>query len=507
MNLTFYDKISKLKYPFRDSYWLFLIIFLVIPITKDSLVFAFEKDVVSVKDFGAKGDGVIDDIAAFELAIKNLKEWETLYIPNGVYRISRPFTILNKHRIKIRSDGVLKPHDNFVGDYLVEFINKLPDEIIPSMGMNIVVDNLTIDCEWKTRGVLFDGVYDFSVRDLHVWRPFGHGIKIRRAQEGSFWKPVIFAGKDRIFIDTKDVEDWDPKKAYKSGEKVKVNFPPFNHEKSYKKGDIVNYENRLYRSLEDFNTGKKPSDNPTSWEWVHFEYFIATDLPGNINKNPNSYTARNPDKSKRYWRPFYPTESALEIISEGDMDTIDNIKFFNLIIRSSANNPLIRIDNHGNPLKPLKIEFYASQIHIITEQYINAFNKKINNVNQYGGKLTNPDHLILIHVPNSFGLKFIGGNIQLGRAPKSKAFQFGTLDKKGDPGSGNTAMTFLNSFSIEGTGFGQVGISILPSVRTQSKWFQNGVFINLNGESSTKIIDIDNELRAFKIYKSPAYND
>lgn len=462
------------------------------------LVFADQVDVVNVKSFGAKGDGINDDIIAFESALKSLKDWETLYIPSGTYRISKTLVILNKHRIKIRNDGVIKPHRAFSDDYLVKFINSSPDEIIPSMGMNIIMDNLTIDCEWKTRGVLFDGIYDFSIKDLHIWKPFGHGIKIIRAQEGSFWKPVIFAGKERVNPPFNYIKDWNQREKYKAGDIVKINYPLYENIKSYKKGQIIHYENKLYRSLKDFNQGKLPTDNPDCWEWIPFEYFIATTLSDNVDKNPhsdkNAYTTRNAESNKKYWRPFYPNESALEIVSEGKGATIDNVKFFNLIIRSATNNPLIRIDNIDNPLRPLKIEFYAPQIHVVTEPYINAFNKNKDFVYSYGGEISIPENFIMLHAVSSYGLKIIGGNIQLGILKRSKAIQFGTLGKKNDTGSGNTSLIFLNSFSIEGTGFGQIGVSVMPSVKTFSKWFQSGVFIILRGDKAFEVIDLHKEI-------------
>lgn len=68
-------------------------------------------DRVSVKDFGAKGDGVTDDAAAINRAIKNtftvdsttaFKERRTLYFPGGRYKIGSTISIF--------------PHSTIVGD-------------------------------------------------------------------------------------------------------------------------------------------------------------------------------------------------------------------------------------------------------------------------------------------------------------------------------------------------------------------------------------------------------
>ena len=68
-------------------------------------------DRISVKDFGAKGDGVTDDAAAINRAIKNVftvdsvlsfKDRRTLYFPGGVYKIGSTISIY--------------PHATIVGD-------------------------------------------------------------------------------------------------------------------------------------------------------------------------------------------------------------------------------------------------------------------------------------------------------------------------------------------------------------------------------------------------------
>jgi parallel beta-helix repeat protein len=47
-----------------------------------------ERDVVSVKDFGAVGDGVTDDTAAIQAAVESLATGSTLYFPDGTYLVS-----------------------------------------------------------------------------------------------------------------------------------------------------------------------------------------------------------------------------------------------------------------------------------------------------------------------------------------------------------------------------------------------------------------------------------
>jgi hypothetical protein len=60
-----------------------------VPRTVDSKV----RDRISVKDFGAIGDGVVDDTAAIQSAINTLGPWKKLYFPTGKYVISSELTL------------------------------------------------------------------------------------------------------------------------------------------------------------------------------------------------------------------------------------------------------------------------------------------------------------------------------------------------------------------------------------------------------------------------------
>lgn len=65
-------------------------------------------DTVSVKDFGASGNGVTDDTAAFIAAIAAMAKGRKLYIPYGVYLISSTLTL--NRAITIIGDG--RENDN-----------------------------------------------------------------------------------------------------------------------------------------------------------------------------------------------------------------------------------------------------------------------------------------------------------------------------------------------------------------------------------------------------------
>jgi hypothetical protein len=64
------------------------------------------RETVSVKDFGAVGDGVTDDILAIEAA---LAASSNIYFPTGVYGISRPI-VIQKEKVNLRGPGGYGPY-------------------------------------------------------------------------------------------------------------------------------------------------------------------------------------------------------------------------------------------------------------------------------------------------------------------------------------------------------------------------------------------------------------
>lgn len=63
-------------------------------------------ETVSVKDFGAVGDGTTDDTAAIQAAINSVAISGAVYMPAGVYKITA--TILIDKRIKLYGDGAIE---------------------------------------------------------------------------------------------------------------------------------------------------------------------------------------------------------------------------------------------------------------------------------------------------------------------------------------------------------------------------------------------------------------
>ena len=74
-------------------------------VTDDSAAAAAPTSTVSVKDFGAKGDGVTDDSAAFNAAIESLAQTGgTVFVPAGVYGLGHP-VVIDQNNITLTGKG------------------------------------------------------------------------------------------------------------------------------------------------------------------------------------------------------------------------------------------------------------------------------------------------------------------------------------------------------------------------------------------------------------------
>jgi hypothetical protein len=88
------------------------------------------RDTVSVKDFGAVGDGVADDTAAIQAAINTNKE---VFVPNGTYLITSA--------LAMASGQTLRGESNV---YTILKVNSAINAINISDTSNVVIDNLYI---------------------------------------------------------------------------------------------------------------------------------------------------------------------------------------------------------------------------------------------------------------------------------------------------------------------------------------------------------------------------
>ena len=447
---------------------------------------------LSVRDFGALGDDVTDDLAAFNLATTALAPWQTLYIPPGQYRLSNTWIIQNKYRHRIICEGVLKPHGAHT-DYLVKFTNNTGDPLVPSMGQQGFVKTLWIDCEWKCRGVFIEKSYETTFEQLMVWRPYGHGLKTPMLQEVTFIQPAIISGKARVDATITAAAVWSNATTYTVGQVVKGDYPTYAAGTTYAKDDAVLSAGFAYRSLIASNLGNTPVSNADKWERIPIEYFEATALAGNLNKNPHDastdYSTRSSIAGNKFWEPVYPDEAAWEMAGEGA--TIDNCKVWNFITRANAHDVVMRVDSREQSLAVLKLELFACQFHSLTSAYVSAFNADPAYTAAYGGTISNPTCPVMLWLADSSNTKIFGGQFQCGNLAYCKGILVGGRNV----GMSNPRGMLIGTH-IEGTagGSNQVGISVQRSTESfGSQWYQEGLSNVLPGTNCVEKWDLDGE--------------
>jgi hypothetical protein len=102
---------------------------------------------VSVKDFGAVGDGVTDDTAAITNAISNIASGGVLEFPFGAYKITSSISQDISGSIILEGDNSTISYENASH---TEYAIRLND----TSGVDIVINNLTIDGTKKANKIL-----------------------------------------------------------------------------------------------------------------------------------------------------------------------------------------------------------------------------------------------------------------------------------------------------------------------------------------------------------------
>lgn len=112
-------------------------------------------EVVSVKDFGAKGDGVTDDTAAFQAALNGASVGGTVFVPSGTYRLTATLILVKPLSLcgvgvagsilKFSGcDGISVSHDNnLLTQYVIEGVSVTTTDIGLYTGIQYQGVNMT----------------------------------------------------------------------------------------------------------------------------------------------------------------------------------------------------------------------------------------------------------------------------------------------------------------------------------------------------------------------------
>ncbi|BDU17493.1 right-handed parallel beta-helix repeat-containing protein [Lysobacter auxotrophicus] len=144
--------------------------------------------VVSVKNYGAVGDGVRDDTASFQAAINALPSTGgTVQVPAGTYLIDPTVNVRLRSSMHLQLDpsAVLKAKPNAAERAYVLMAMQVND--VEISGGRIVGDrdtHLGTTGEWG-HGIMIRGSNRVTVRDMHISNGWGDGISIGGAAQAS----------------------------------------------------------------------------------------------------------------------------------------------------------------------------------------------------------------------------------------------------------------------------------------------------------------------------------
>ena len=166
------------------------------PLSKARQVATLADTVVSVKDFGAVGDGVVDDTAAIQAAINaaSAAGGGTVYLPAGTYIIgdsgfdivSRSYGLLLKSNVALVGSSIFTTTLKAKNNVDIDLINTDRS----SAQSNIVLRDLTLDGNESNQGVTpangfnlwAKSITNFSIANVKSLNPASWGIRIEACE-------------------------------------------------------------------------------------------------------------------------------------------------------------------------------------------------------------------------------------------------------------------------------------------------------------------------------------
>lgn len=144
---------------------------------------------VNVKQFGAKGDGVTNDVQAINSAfVFALNTCKRLVIPNGVYAVQTPvyfdtlhsmdYVLVSAYGASIKAVGTAWSKTDFV----VEIGRRSDTVYYPQY---LTIEGLCVDCNNLCSGINMKFVNYWVLRDVSVWSGF-KGVEFSNTYYGRF---------------------------------------------------------------------------------------------------------------------------------------------------------------------------------------------------------------------------------------------------------------------------------------------------------------------------------
>lgn len=436
-------------------------------------------DVVSVKDFGAVGDGVADDYAAITAAFAATPDGGRLEM-NGTFATSAKL-VFDPYRAMIIGNPTIVPFGSY-SDYLVEFGKEgANDPLVPDLGNKVNIQSMTIDGKLKARGVKMIQVYNSAIFDLSVFRAWGTSLRMEGSMEDSFHGLLLEGSKSRQASWVGTQGSWNAGVAYTVGQVVMISYPAYNAGTNYAIGDMVTSGLDAWRATV-VTLGVAPAVGSPNWEWIPFEYFQCQ--IAHTNRNPHNpapwFTTRDPVPANRYWKQVFADEPVLDLNQTDHPYPVNNISFYGHWIRHCENVPLVRIDSNKDANSVTDINFFGGQTHMLLPEYITAYDARYP-LEPCG--FTMPKRGLLLEVGSVIDFNIFGGNWRCGESANAKCMQLGWRN----PGKGSQGIGLIGP-SFNGDGNNMIGLSAMPSFGGVAIKVAD-LFFRFNGTNTRDVVD------------------
>lgn len=141
-----------------------------------------DRDVVSVKDFGAAGDGTTDDTAAIQAAIDAAGGPSTVYFPAGTYLITSTINI-TRDRTQLRCAGIWVTVFKFqptANDVMFSFDNANANQLINQCSITGGCAFTSTDTSYAKIGVQVNDGSCITLKDIHflAWHTASGGNSV-----------------------------------------------------------------------------------------------------------------------------------------------------------------------------------------------------------------------------------------------------------------------------------------------------------------------------------------
>lgn len=143
---------------------------------------------VSVKNYGAKGDGISDDTSAIQNCIDNNPN-KTIYFPDGTYIVSNTIetsaTDNEKVYLVLSENATIKASNSFSDSFVVSLGEKGTAAGYSSTSHKSGIEGGIIDCNSRTSGLLVKNMHLTKVINLSVINSNLIGIQIDKSNNNS----------------------------------------------------------------------------------------------------------------------------------------------------------------------------------------------------------------------------------------------------------------------------------------------------------------------------------